>query len=265
MPSYIKNAARGASGTNSPQLYILGIIYIILALLIIYEIIRTIKTTKFTIYSLYLAKTLYLSEARVSKTKKYLDLILIIILVIMLILMILLCYFDTEKWDSDSNFRTADVFNSIYSVAVLLFLCSLMIFMGVKYYKQFKSFSLVKIRKKRIQSVMILIIIDGSIFFAHGIWSFFTLLEENKLNDKLLNLLADKEYSKYDTICLFWFIITEIIPALVLFIVLHHNLSSERSMFEKEENFLLVDPDFDYDNHYTLFEMSDNEKSKEKN
>eukprot|EP01156_Anaeramoeba_ignava_P023064 Anaeramoba_ignava/c21289_g2_i3.p1 GENE.c21289_g2_i3~~c21289_g2_i3.p1 ORF type:complete len:149 (+),score=45.66 c21289_g2_i3:348-794(+) len=111
--------------------------------------------------------------------------------------------------------------------------------MGITFYRQLLDFSLVKIKKKRMKFVMILVSVNGAIFFFRSIWTVTSLFNANSLNKTFANWLKNKEYNKYDSAQLGFYLLTEIFPAFLLFLVLHLNLSSEKTMFVQEENFLL--------------------------
>ncbi|KAJ5074081.1 hypothetical protein M0811_00709 [Anaeramoeba ignava] len=313
-----RRAARGASGTGSPQLYISGIISAIIALLILYEIIRTIKLTgsiwknitsrfrililsscfleltlsaiiyivsfnwkstfliiffyttlpiflqfcTFIFYILYLSKTLYMIEGKQTKLKKYLDLIVAISVIVCFVLIIIIGYFNAKMMDEEKDNLALDILSFLYIFILILPLPILFIVMGVKYYKKFKGYILVKIQKERIKYIMILIVIDGSlltIFFISNLCSVFGI---NKITSNTSDYLENKEYSKYDTYSLFTNLIYVIIPAFVLFIVLHRILSIEKGIFGREENILLAGDDDDYNidsinggNEYKLFDV----------
>ncbi|KAJ5074082.1 hypothetical protein M0811_00710 [Anaeramoeba ignava] len=313
-----KRMARGASGTNSPQLYISGIISAIIALLILYEIIRTIKLTgstwknitsrfrililtscfleltltsilfivsfnwkstfliiffyitfpawlqfcTFAFYILYLVKTLYMIEGKQTKLKKYLDFIFGILISVCIILIVILDYFDAKMLDEGKDNLALDILSVLYNIILMLPLSILFIITGVKYYKKFKGYILVKIQKERIKYTMILVLIDGSLFTIFLISNLFSLFGINKITNSVDDYLENKEYSKYDTYSLFVTLIFIVIPALVLFIVLHRILSIEKGMFGREENILLTGDDDDYNidninggNEYKLFDV----------
>ncbi|KAJ5074090.1 hypothetical protein M0811_00718 [Anaeramoeba ignava] len=312
----IERGARGASGTNSPQLYILGIIYVILSLLIIYEIIRTIKITKsiwknitsrfrililsscflgsfltslfrlisfnwksmflilffyydipvwlefctFSLYFLYIAKTLYLIEGKQTRIKKHLDLIFSIIIIGSFILIIIVSYFDAENLKDETKYKGADKVKTLYLIILFLFLILLYIIMGIKYYKKFGDYLLVKIQKERIKYIMILIIIDGLISITFLIWSIFAAFNANSLTNNSRKNLENEEYSKFDTYILLVDLFFDLIPAFVLFIILHHILSIEKGIFQREENILLADLDDDgfndNKNEYKLMDLA---------
>ncbi|KAJ5074079.1 hypothetical protein M0811_00707 [Anaeramoeba ignava] len=309
----VKRAARAASGTRSPQLYILGIISAILALLILYEIIRTIKLTgsiwknitsrfrililtscfleitltsivslvsfnwksvfliiffyttlptflqfcTFSFYILYLAKTLFMIEGKQTKLKKYLDLIFVISIIVYFILLIILDYFTAKNVNEGKDNSTSNLLSALYIIIFIFPLVILFVIMGVKYYRKFKDYLLVSIQKERIKYIMILIIINGVIFTIFFIYALFGAFEKNKISDTVGTYLANEEYSKYDTYALIFTLVFGLIPAFVLFIILHRILSIEKGMFQRQENILLAgDDNNEYlNNEYKLFDV----------
>ncbi|KAJ5074084.1 hypothetical protein M0811_00712 [Anaeramoeba ignava] len=297
----VKRTARAASGTGSPQLYIIGIISAIVALLVLYEIIRTIRLTRsiwknitsrfrililsscflelfltsifflisfnwksifsiiffyitfpvwlqfctFTFYILYLAKTLYMIEGKETKLKKYLDLIFGILIGFNFIFVILLDYFNSKILEKGKSNLGADILATLYIVFLMVPLVVLFTIMGVKYFKKSKEYVLVKIQKERIKYTIILIIIDDLIFTVFLVSTLFGAFGANKITSTVNGYLEDEEYSKYDTSILLITLIFVMIPAFVLFLILHRVLSIEKRMFQREENILLTDS-FDY-------------------
>ncbi|KAJ5074085.1 tobamovirus multiplication protein 1-like isoform x1 [Anaeramoeba ignava] len=310
-----KRRARGASGTGSPQLYVIGIISAIVALLVFYEIIRTIRITgstwknltsrfrililsscflelalisvlflvsfnwksvfpllflydalpswfqfcTFAFYTLYLAKTLYMIEGKQTKTKKYLDFIFAMLIIFSFAFVFLVSYFDSKYLEDEDKYKGSDILAALYLAILILPLLILFGIMGVKYYKKSHDYLLLLIQKERIKYVMLLIIIDGLIFLGFFIWSLFSAFGGNKIQKNVDDYLENKEYSKYDTFALIFGLIFFIIPAFVLFIILHRVLSNEKGMFQREENILLTDLDDDNDDNfnseYKLFDV----------
>ncbi|KAJ5074083.1 hypothetical protein M0811_00711 [Anaeramoeba ignava] len=314
----VKRSARGASGTNSPQLYIIGFILVIVALLVIYEIIRTTKligstwkniTSRFRIliltscflqlaltsilflisfnwksifpllffynylpawlqfctfilYILYLSKTFRLVEGKQTKAKKYFDFIFAFLIIGSFILVILVSYFNGKNLEDGKNNSNSGILEALYIVILMLPLVILFIVMGVKYYKKFQGYILVKIQKERIKYTIILLLIDGSIFTIFLIYALVATFGKNKITKSVDDYLENKEYSKFDTYVLIFTFIFIVIPAFVLFIILHRVLTIEKRMFQREENVLLADPDDDYNidninggNEYKLFDV----------
>ncbi|KAJ5074088.1 integral membrane protein [Anaeramoeba ignava] len=231
---------------------------IFLILFFYYNIPVWFEFCTFSLYFLYIAKTLQLIEGKQTRIKKHLDLIFSIIIIGNLILIIIVCYFDAENLKDETKYKGIDKVQTLYLLILLLFLILLFIIMGIKYYKKFGDYLLVKIQKERIKYIMILIIIDGLIFITFLIWSIFGAFNANSLSNNSRKSLDNEEYSKYDTFILFD-LFFDLTPAFVLFIILHHILSIEKRMFQREENILLADLDDDgfndNKNEYKLFDI----------
>ncbi|KAJ5074078.1 importin subunit beta-1 [Anaeramoeba ignava] len=215
----------------------------------------------FIFYILYLAKTLYMIEGKQTKLKKYLDLIFSILIIVCFIIVILIDYFNAKSINEGKNSLDRNILSGLYTIVLMLPLSILFVVMGVKYYKKSKDYLLVKIQKERIKYTIILIVIDGSIFTTFLIWSLFSAFEINEAIKKIENYLKNEEYSKYDTSVFFTNFVFVLIPAFVLFIILHRILSIEKGMFQREENILLAEGDddvidnFNGGNEYKLFDV----------
>ncbi|KAJ5074089.1 hypothetical protein M0811_00717 [Anaeramoeba ignava] len=226
---------------------------IFLILFFYYNIPVWFEFCTFSLYFLYIAKTLQLIEGKQTRIKKHLDLIFSIIIIGDLIFIILVSYFDAENLKDETKYKGAEKAETLYLLILSLFLILLFIIMGIKYYKKFGDYLLVKIQKERIKYIMILIIIDGLIFVAFFIWSIFGAFNANSLSNNSRKSLDNEEYSKYDTFILFF----DLIPAFVLFIILHHILSIEKRMFQREENILLADPDDGFNDNKNDYRLMD--------
>ncbi|KAJ5074080.1 hypothetical protein M0811_00708 [Anaeramoeba ignava] len=217
-----------------------------------------IRFCTFSFYILYLVKTLYMIEGKQTKLKKYLDLIFSISVIGDFILIVILDHLDAKNINEGKDSLGSNLLSSLYIIVLMLPLSILFGIMGVKYYKKFKDYLLVSIQKERIKYIMILIIIEGSIFTIFLIYALFSAFGINKISITVDNYLENEEYSKYDTYALIFSLVFVIIPALVLFIILHHILSIEKGMFQREENILLAgddDNNENLDNEYKLFDV----------
>ncbi|KAJ5070616.1 tobamovirus multiplication protein 1-like isoform x1 [Anaeramoeba ignava] len=193
----------------------------------------------FSIYILYLARMRYFLLGKETKTQKLLVPLFIVAQIIVLIGMIVFCYLDSRLLGKKLKYSNYENYTLAYVSVLFSILTILLVVLGFHFYKELLGFSLVKIRKRRLKSVMILIYITGSLFLIRAIWSFLSLFNANKLNSNVANWLENKEYTKYDTANLVYYFILEVFPAAFLAIVMHINLSEESSLFVYEENFLL--------------------------
>ncbi|KAJ5074087.1 hypothetical protein M0811_00715 [Anaeramoeba ignava] len=205
-----------------------------------------------SLFGLYLVKT--------NKNQKYLDLIFAILIIITFGFLILFCYLDAKNLNDNTTFTDAYRFQNLYNIIWILPLNIIFAIISIKSYKKFGGYILVKIQKERIKYVAILTIIGSCFFGASLIWAIFSVSGANKMSNNLKSYLENEEYSKFDNFNLFFHFIFFLIPSFIIFFFLHHILSIEKGMFQREENILLADPDDDNllndeKNEYKLFDV----------
>ncbi|KAJ3446108.1 tobamovirus multiplication protein 1-like isoform x1 [Anaeramoeba flamelloides] len=126
--------------------------------------------------------------------------------------------------------------NYIFVTVVFGLLSFFNLFFVIRMFQIQKKFTYRFSHDHKINQTISLMCLLSVIYFSETVWSFLCLVNGNPLNDKLNHELK-KQNPSYYVFILVWFLITEIIPVVVIYFVFHLSFqkSHKSSLYNKLE------------------------------